>query len=151
MSFNYLLSITFWGYSPLFASSVYLILTVSSFFSLSGSISDELPLNIAAEVHCLKGTTPKTTEKEETTVAAVQMQPSEGYVSLTRFLCRSFLKRGLINWQKECSSPKPKRVLPLESALPLTVELALHDMWKTSESNATSQLGSLERHNIIWC
>lgn len=60
------------------ASSVYLILSVSSFFSLSGSVSDELPLNIAAEVHCLKGTTPKTTEKEETTVAAVQTQPSEG-------------------------------------------------------------------------
>lgn len=50
---------------------------LSFFFSLSGSVSDELPLNITAEVHCLKGTTPKTTEKEETTVAAVQTQPSE--------------------------------------------------------------------------
>ena len=58
---------------------MYLILSVSPFFfSLSGSVSDEVPLNIAAEVHCLKGTTPKTTEKEENTVAAVPMQPSEG-------------------------------------------------------------------------
>lgn len=107
----------------------------------SGYVSDELPLNVAAEVHCLKGTTPKTTEKEETAVAAVQTRPSEGYVSLTRFLCRSFLKRGLINWQKRRSGPKPKRVSPLESAPPLTVELALRDMWKTSESNATDGLG----------
>lgn len=77
-----------------FASSVYLILSVSPFFSLSGFVSDELPLNFAAEVHCLKGTTPKTTEKEETTVAAVQTQPSER-ICFSHPLSLSFLfKKG---------------------------------------------------------
>lgn len=73
---------------------------------------------------------------------------ARGYVSLTRFLCRSFLKRGLINWQKGCSGPKP--VSPLESALLLTVKLALRDLWKTSESNATSRVGRAERDIIFY-
>lgn len=68
--------------------------------------------------------TPKTTEpsEEKTADAAVQMEQSKGYVSLTLFL--SFLKTGLIKWKKGCSSPKPKRVMPLESVLLLTIALA---------------------------
>lgn len=54
------------------------------------SVSDELTLNIGAEVVFLKGTTPKTTEKEKTTDAAVQMEQSEGYISLTLFLSLLF-------------------------------------------------------------
>lgn len=84
MCFNRILSITFRGNRLYFASSVYVILSVSPFFL------DELPLNITAEVHCLKGTTPKTTEKEETTVAAVQTQPSEG-IRFSRPLSLSFI------------------------------------------------------------
>lgn len=101
-----------------FASCEYLILLLS--------VSDELPSNIGAEVDCLKGMTPKTTapSEEKTTDAAVQMEQRKGYVSLTLFLCLSFLKTGLIKWKKGSSSPKPKRVMPLESVLLLTIALA---------------------------